>query len=171
MNIMSVFTGPYALAAKWGVIALLVSAFAGFFWVKGNEHGTQKLIDYQAAQAIATIKLAEARIKIVTQVQTVYRDRIHEVLVKGDTITKEVPIYVTKADDAGCTIPLGFVRNFNAAWANTPAGPAAESDRAASGVPLSTVAEVDSSNASSCLVYKTQRDGLIEFYRKLQDAH
>ena len=159
-----------AWAWRWIAIALLVAAFGGFAWMKGDEHGTQKLIDYKAEQAAEAVRIAQARVEVVTKVETEYVDRIKTVYVKGRTIEKEVKVYVTKEDDAGCTIPLGFVREYNAAWSGASPGPAAESDRGPSGVPLSTVAEVDSSNAASCAVYKLQRDGLIEFYHKLQDA-
>lgn len=168
MNPLAIFTGPYALLAKWGLIAALVSAFAGFFWIKGNEHGTQKLTDYIGKQATETVRVANARVQVVTETETVYVDKIQKIYVKGATIEKEVKVYVTQKDDAGCVVPVGFVREHNAAWSGTPAGSPAESDRGASGVPLSSVAEADAGNAASCLVYKTQRDGLIEVYRKLQ---
>ena len=168
MNPLALFTGPYALLAKWGVIALLVAAFGGWSWFKGNEHGTQKLIDYQAEQSRETVRLTAAREKIVRVVDVKYRDRIQTIYTQGDTIEKEVKVYVTSTDDAGCVVPVGFVREHNAAWAGTPAGSPAESDRGPSGVPLSEVATAGAGNATACLAYKTQRDGLIEFYRKLQ---
>ena len=168
MNPLAIFAGPYALLAKWGVIALLAAAFGGYCWVKGNQHGTEKLIAYQGAQAVETLKLREARVKVVTKVEVKYKTRIKTVKVKGDTIIKEVPIYVTKTDDAGCIIPTGFVRHYNSAWSDALAGPPIESDRGPSGVPLSGVAEVNAHNATSCLTYKEQRDGLIELYKGLQ---
>ena len=170
LKVFSVFDGPYGTLVKWGVIAALCAAFYGFAWYRGDEHGTQKLIDYKGEQATAEIKLRDAQIKVVHDVQIEYQDRIQKVYVKGDTITKEVPVYVTKADDAGCTIPIGFVREYAAMWTNTPAGPPSESDRGPSGVQLSTVARSDSGNAAACFKYKEQRDGLIDFYRRLQSA-
>ncbi len=159
---MSLIPLPYRLLAY----ALIGAALVAFGWVKGNQHGTEKLIAYQGAQAIAEVKLAQAQAKVVTVIQTKYQDRIQTIQLAGETITKEV--YVTKTDDAGCTVPVGFVREFGAAWSGTPPGPPAESDRGPSGVPLSEIASDDAGNATSCLVYKAQRDGLIEFYRKLQ---
>ena len=168
--ILGIFTGPYALLAKWGVIAALCAAFYGFAWYRGDQHGTEKLTAYQGAQAVAEVKLRDAQIKVVHDIQTEYRDRIKTVYVKGDTITKEVTKYVTAADDTGCTIPVGFVREYGAMWTNTSAGPPSESDRGPSGVQLSAVADSDSGNARSCFVYKEQRDGLIKLYRQLQQA-
>lgn len=157
-----------AWAWRWIAMAAMVASFGGFCWFKGNEHGTQKLIDYQTAQAVETVRLAAARVQVVHEVEIQYQDRIKVIYKKGETIEKEVKVYVTKADDAGCNIPLGFVRMYNSAWSGTIAGPPLESDRGSSGVPLSTVAEIDTHNATSCLAYKAQRDGLIEYYRKLQ---
>lgn len=168
MNFLSLFSGPYAALAKWGVIAALLAAFGGWCWVKGNSHGSQKLFDYQKKEMAEAVRLAGVRTKIVTQTETKYRDRIKTVTVQGETIVKEVPVYVTKTDDAGCVIPVGFVRQYNAGWSGEPPGIAAEPDRQPSGVPLSAVAETDAFNATSCRVYKEQRDGLIDFYRKQQ---
>lgn len=157
-----------AWAWRWIAIALLVAAFAAVCWQKGNEHGTQKLYDYQAKQATEAVRIANARIQVVTVTETKYVDRIRKVYVAGATIEKEVKVYVTPQDDAGVAVPVGFVRVYNAAWAGSTPGPAAESDRGPSGVSLSTVAEADAANATTCLAYKTQRDGLIEFYLKQQ---
>lgn len=168
MNPLALFTGPYGLLAKWGVILALLASFGGFAWFKGNEHGTEKLTEYQGEQAVATVKLIQARAKIVHDVQIKYQDRIQTVTAQGATIEKEVVVYVTKADDAGCTVSAGFVREYDAAWSGTPAGSPAESDRGPSGVPLSQVAAVDAGNATACLIYKEQRNGLIEFYKALQ---
>lgn len=170
MNPLAIFSGPYALLAKWGVIVLVLAAAFGSGWIKGNEHGTQKLIDYQGKQAIETVRVAAERVKVVTQVETKWRTKIETVTVQGATIEKEVVKYVTSTDDAGCTIPAGFVREHTAAWTNTPAGPPEDADRRPSGIPLSAAAEAEARNATACLTFKAQRDGLIETYRKLQDV-
>ncbi len=130
--------------------------------------GVQRLWEYQAAQAKETIRVVVARGEVVRVVETKYVPIIKKIYVQGETIEREVIRYVTKEDDAGCAVPVGFVRSFNAAWSGTPAGSPAESDRGASGVPLSAVAETDAANAKSCLAYKAQRDGVIEFYRQQQ---
>lgn len=166
MNPLAIFSGPYALLAKWGVIAALIGAFYAFAWFKGNEHGTQKLLDYQGRQATEAVRIGTARVEIVHEVEIKYIDRIQKIYVRGATIEREVKVYVTEKDDAGCVVPVGFVREYNAAWSGAPPGSPAESDRGPSGVPLSTVAQADAGNATTCLAYKAQRDGVIEFYRK-----
>lgn len=71
MNPLSIFTGPYGMLAKWGVIAVLALAFFTTGWVKGNQHGTEKLIKYKGEQAIA-------KVEVLTKIEKV----------KGDTIVK-----------------------------------------------------------------------------------
>ncbi len=167
-TVLAVFSGPWGWLARVGVVAVLALAVWLHGWVKGNQHGTEKLTEYIGKQAVQTVRIAAARQVIVTRTEIEYRDRIKTVYLKGETIVREVERYVTKADDAGCTVPVGFVRNFNAAWSGAPAGPTAESDRGTSGIALSEVASTEAHNATSCLVYKTQRDGLIKFYRDQQ---
>lgn len=169
MNPLAIFAGPYAMFARIGVLAAVGLALWGHGFWKGNEHGTQKKTDYIAAEAKADTKLAAVRQMIVTQIQTKYVDRIKIVREAGQTIEKEIKVYVTKEDDA-VPVPVGFVRVFNAAWSGTPAGPPADTDRGSSGYPLSAVASADANNATTCRVWKEQRDGLIEFYRKQQAA-
>lgn len=168
MNPLAIFAGPYGWLIKWGIIAGLVASFYAYAWFRGNEHGTQKLLDYQAAQAVEAVRVANARIQIVREVETKYVPKIQRIYVRGATIEKEVKVYVTKEDDARCTLPIGFVRLWNASWSGAAPGPAAESDHGPSGVPPSAVAEASAANATACLTYKAQRDGLIEFYKRQQ---
>lgn len=167
MNPLAIFAGPYAMLARIGVLAVVALAVWGHGFWKGNEHGTEKLVNYQAAEAKADTELAAARQVVVTQIQTKYVDRIKVVREQGETITKEVHHYVTQQDDA-VPVPVGFVRVFNAAWSGTPPGPPADADRGPSGYPLSAVADAGTNNATTCRVWKEQRDGVIEFYRKQQ---
>lgn len=56
-------------------------------------------------------KQAEVTTKVVTQ----YIDRVQTIKVKGDTIIKEVPTYVTEVDNARCPIPVSFGMLWNEA--------------------------------------------------------
>lgn len=155
-------------AWRWIALGLVMVSAAGFGWVKGNEHGTQKLTAYIGEQAAETVRLRSAKEKIVTLTETKWRTKIEKVIVQATQNEKEAKDHVTTKDDAGCTVTDGFVRVYDAAWQGQLAGPPAESDRGPSGIPLSQVAETDAHNAGACLAYKAQRDGLIEMYRKLQ---
>ena len=63
---------------------------------------------------------AQATVKVVTQ----YVDRVRVVREKGETIIKEVPVYVPVQADAACTINRGFVRLHDAAAAGELPEPA-----------------------------------------------
>lgn len=169
MSPLTIFTGPYGALARIGLIAIAGFGIWIHGWYQGNEHGGQKLVDYQAKQATADTKLMAARLQVVTRTETKWRTEIREVKVAGETIEKEVTRYVTKEDDAAAgSLPVGWVREFNAAWSGTPAGPPAESDRGPSGNTLSAVATVNAGNATTCRIWKKQRDGLIAFYEDLR---
>lgn len=168
MNPLAVFAGPYAALARAGVLAVVALALWGHGYWKGNEHGSQKLVDHIAAEAKADTKLAAARVVEIEKVRVEYRDRIKTEKVAGETITKEVTVYVTKEDDAAGSVPVGFVRVLNAAWAGTPPGPPDGADRGPSGNTLSSTAEIEAGNATTCRIWKQQRDGLIEAWRTQQ---
>lgn len=154
--------------ARWAALAVA----GAFIFLFGQMHGEriagQRHIDYVTAQAAHTVKIAKAQQVVVTQIEIQYRDRIQKIYVKGDVIEKEVPVYVTQADNDRCTINAGFVRSHDAAWAGEPAGPAADSDREPAAVSLAAVGQAVAFNATACLAWREQSLGLQEFYRKLQ---
>ncbi|WP_269503720.1 hypothetical protein [Burkholderia sp. IMCC1007] len=84
--------------------------------------------------------------KVVTQ----YVDRVQVVREKGDTIIKEVPIYVDREADRACTVPVGFVRLHDAAAANVPVGDPGSTDAAPAGIALSGVAATVAGNYTTC---------------------
>lgn len=138
----------------------------GVIW--GASAAGQRELDRANQRAEQTAKLAQATVRVMWKTEIKYRDRIRTVYQKGETIEKQVPVYVTPVDDRHCSINVGFVRSFNAAWSNEPAGPGAESDREPAGVPLSAVAEVDAHNATACHAWREQALGLREAYGKLK---
>jgi hypothetical protein len=156
--------------ARWLVLALAVAFVFMFGQMRGERIAGQRHIDYVERQAGQTAKIAKAQEKVVVQTEIAYRDRIQKIYVQGDVIEKEVPVYVTQADDRNCSINAGFVRSYDAAWAGEPAGPATESDREPAGVSLSEVGEADAFNAKVCRAWREQAIGLREFYQKLKLA-
>ena len=85
---------PGLPAWAWRVIAygLLIAALVGFGWVKGNEHGTQKLTDFQAEQAMADAKIIVKQGAVTERIVTRY------IKVKGETqtVTQEIQKEVTR---------------------------------------------------------------------------
>ena len=143
---MTLIAWPYRLLA---LIALAV-ALLGFGWVKGAAHVQAQwdaAIQQQSLQVAARRqKQAEATVKVVTQ----YVDRVRVVREKGDTLIKEVPVYVPVEADTACTIHRGFVRLHDAAAAGELPGPAGDTDAAAAGVTLSAVAGTVVDNYQTC---------------------
>jgi hypothetical protein len=143
---MSLIPWPYRLLA----LAALAVALIGFGWVKGAGH-VQAQWDAAAQQqtlkaAAIRQRQAEATVKVVTQ----YVDRVRIVREKGDTIIKEVPVYVPVQADAACTINRGFVRLHDAAAAGELPEPARDADAAAAGIALSAVAGTVAANYQTC---------------------
>ncbi len=143
---MTVIPWPYRLLA----LVLLAAALIGFGWIKGAEHVQARwdaAVQQQTLHA-ATVrqKQAEATVKVVTQ----YVDRVRVVREKGDTIIKEVPVYVPVQADAACTINRGFVRLHDAAAAGELPEPAGDADATTAGIALSAVAGTVAANYQTC---------------------
>src|SRR5690606_9113054 len=102
---MSLISWPY----RWLALVLLAAALIGFGWIKGAGHVQAQwdaAVQQQTLQVAAVReRQAQATVKVVTQ----YVDRVRVVREKGETIIKEVPVYVPVQADAACTINRGFV--------------------------------------------------------------
>ncbi len=128
------------------------------------------LVHYKVQLAMAHAQLIEAQAKVAIKTEIQYRDRIKIVKEKSDTIIKEVPIYVTQADTDHFSVNVGFMRHYNAAFTDEPAGPASEFDRRPAGISIAEIAEASAYNASVCWQWREQVLGLRAFYRQLQNT-
>ena len=129
----------------WAGLALVVS----FWWWGGNRY-EQGRLDLLAEQAEAAAKIEDAQEDVTEKVVVEYRDRVQVIREKGDTIIREVPVYVTVKDDAACTINNGFVRLWNDANKGEVSESPAGTDGAPSGVVLSDVAAQKALEAKLC---------------------
>jgi hypothetical protein len=109
---------------------------------------------------------AQATVKVVTQ----YVDRVRVVREKGETIIKEVPVYVPVQADAACTINRGFVRLHDAAAAGELPEPARDADAAAAGIALSAVAGTVAANYQTCHENAEQLRALQTWVREMKVA-
>ena len=143
---MSLIPWPYRCLA----LILLAAALIGFGWIKGAGHVQAQwdaAVQQQTLQVASTReRQAQATVKVVTR----YVDRVRVVREKGDTIIKEVPVYVPAQADAACTVNRGFVRLHDAAAAGELPEPATDADAAAAGIALSTVAGTVVANYQTC---------------------
>ena len=116
---MSTWAAVVAFLAKyWRPAAIAI--LAGGLLYGAYRHGKNEVReewDLEKAEIAEYITRLEANQgKETIRTITEYVDRVKVVNVKGDTIIKEVPKYVTKEDDARCgTIGAGFVQLWNAA--------------------------------------------------------
>jgi hypothetical protein len=143
---MSLIPWPY----RWLALASLGVALIGFGWIKGAGYVQAEwdaAVQEQSRHAAAVReRQAQATVKVVTQ----YVDRVRVVREKGETIIKEVPVYVPVQADAACTINRGFVRLHDAAATSELPEPARDADAAAEGLALSAVAGTVAANYQSC---------------------
>jgi ABC-type Na+ efflux pump permease subunit len=106
---------------------------------------SQKL-HQELANSFAAKEQAEQNVKVVTQ----YVDRIKVVHDKGETITKEVKVYVDNKADANCSVPNGFGVLWNAANRGELPTAARDSNEATSPIVLSDIATQHSNEAEIC---------------------
>jgi len=145
---MSLIPWPY----RWLALVLFAAALIGFGfgWIKGTGHVQAQwdaAIQQQTLQAAAVReRQAQATVKVVTE----YVDRVRIVREKGDTIIKEVPVYVPVQADAACAINHGFVRLHDAAAAGELPEPARDADAAPADIALSAVAGTVAANYQTC---------------------
>jgi hypothetical protein len=138
--------------------------------LQGERLAGQEHLDYVQAQAERGMMIARTQTQVVVRTEVKYRDRIKTIYVKGDEIEKQVPVYVTAADDADYRVNVGFVRSYNASWTGEPAGSPASTDRDPAGIPLVDVAEAAAHNATACRAWRELALGLREYYEKQQEA-
>jgi len=165
MNILSSILPGWA---RWLALLLAAAHVFTFGQMRGERIAGQRHLDYVSKQAEQSVRIARAQSKVVIQTEVEYRDRIKTIYVKGDVIEKEVPVYVTQADNHRCAVNAGFVRSYDAAWSGEPAGSPADSDRESAGISLADVAAADAFNAKACLSWREQALGLRKFYWDLK---
>lgn len=155
------------------LLALLALIVGGAAWQEhrvsvAQQQRDAKTVELQAMTQARTAALVEAGMaRADVQVVTRYVDRIQIIQQAAKVITREVPVYVTQKADAGCTVPIGFVRIHDAAAAGTAPQPApGDPDAPATGVTLSGIAGTVADNYATCHVIREQLIGLQDWARK-----
>ena len=161
---MSLIPWPY----RWLALVLLAAALIGFGWIKGAGHIQAQWDAAAQKQTLQVTAIRERQAQATVKVVTQYVDRVRVVREKGDTIIKEVPVYVPVQADAACTINRGFVRLHDAAAAGDLPEPAGDADATAAGIALSTVAETVAGNYQSCHENAEQLRALQTWVREMK---
>jgi hypothetical protein len=160
---MTLIPWPYRVL----VLVVLTGTSVAFGWIKGAEQVQARwdaAMREQALQdAAVRVRQAEATVKVVTR----YVDRVRVVREKGETIIREVPVYVPVQADAACSVNRGFVRVHDSAAHNTVPEPAGDADAGASGVALSEVAGTVADNYRRCHENAEQLRGLQGWVREM----
>lgn len=146
----------------WVYIALFILAGLFFFGRYMKEQGREEVRDEWNA-SIERGKKEVERIKqqserITVKVETKYVDRIKEIRVKGDTIVKQVPVYIPSGLP---DLPPGWRLLHDHAAAGTVPG----SSETANGAPVApeTAAAAVADNYATCLANAEQLIGLQEW--------
>ena len=163
---MSVIPWPYRLLA----LAALGVALVGFGWIKGASHVQAQWDAAVHQQTLQGAAIRERQAQATVQVVTEYVDRVRVGRERGDTIIKEVPVYVSVQADAACTINRGFVRMHDAAAAGDLPEPARDTDAAAAGIALSAVAGTVAANYQTCHENAEQLRALQGWVREVRAA-
>lgn len=132
-----------------GGLAFIAAVFA-IGLMTGRDQVQEKwdaaIVRQERMVADVKTKQADATVKVVTE----YVDRIQTVRLAGQTIIKEVPVYVPAQADAACVLSRGFVRLHDAAATGSIPDPASGLDAAPAGIALSTVAGTVADNYQRC---------------------
>lgn len=146
----------------WVYIALFILSGLFFFGRYMKEQGRKEVHDEWSAsiergkQEIERIKQQSERITV--KVETKYVDRIKEIRVKGDTIVKQVPVYISRDLPE---LPGAFRVLLDSASQGTVPDPASF----AHGAPIAPqdVATSVTDNYATCLANAEQLTGLQEW--------
>ena len=143
---------PWFSTWLWRVLAWMGAAalLFGAGWWTGSQAVHAQWDRAVAAQRLEAAEMQAKQAEATVQVVTQYVDRVRVVREKGQTIIKEVPVYVPVQADAACSINRGFVRLHDAAAANDLPQAARDADAAASGLALSAFAATVAANYQTC---------------------
>ena len=152
------------------LIGLAVMMLVTTVGMKIHQHDVKIITDYQAKEAVAAGKVFAVRVKVLHDIEVRYLPAKQKIITQIETITKEIPVYVTAADNAACTVNAGFVRAHDAAWSGADPPTPGESDREPAGVSLAQVDEVSVANAGACRLWREQALRLREAYELVRQA-
>ena len=141
MNLLSVVP----LWARLAAVAALALALIGYGYTKGAASVQEKWDLAVAKETAAAVRVVVKQGQITERIVTQYVDRVRVIREAGETIIKEVPIYVP-ADSPD--LPGGFRVLHDHAAAGTLPDPASGSDAAP--VPAQTAATTVIQNYTAC---------------------
>ena len=166
MGPLSLVPWPYRLL----IVAVLAATLVGVGWVKGASHVQAEWDAEVVKQSLTAARVEKAQAQATVQVVTEYVDRVKIVRQAGETIIKEVPVYVPSQADAACVVPRGFARLHDAAAQGVVPEPAGDSDAAPAGVALSAVAGTVAENYTACRANTEQLSALQSWILEMKES-
>lgn len=148
----------------WLALAVLVAAATGWGWVKGAASVQAEWDAERAVQTIAVLRVEVKQAEVTERVVTQYVDRVRTVREAGETIVKEVPVYVPAQCDADGRLPAGWRVLHDAAASGQPADAARAAD--AQPVAPDAAAETVARNYLTCRETAEQLTALQQWVRE-----
>ena len=161
-------TGTFVRAlpgwVMWVALAGLVAAAAGWGYVKGARSVQADWAAATAEQSSVVARVRVAQAQVTERVVTQYVDRVRTVREAGETIVKEVPVYVPAQCDADGRLPAGWRVLHDAAASGQPADAARVAD--AQPVAPDAAAETVARNYLTCRETAEQLTALQQWVRE-----
>ena len=148
----------------WLALAALVAAAAGWGYTRGATDVQDRWDAERGRQAVTVAVVRQHQAEVTERVVTQYVDRVRTVREAGETIVKEVPVYVPAQCDADGRLPAGWRVQHDAAAAGSPADPARAAD--AQPVAPDAAAETVARNYLTCRETAEQLTALQQWVRE-----
>lgn len=148
---------------RWLVYGALAGLLVLAGWLDGYRRGELKLYDYLAEQARAAVPVIVKQGAVTERVVFKYRTRVRVIYQQGETITKEIPVYVPPSADP--VLGLGWLRFHDAAAGAVPPPPAGV-DVAAPAIAASTALRGIVGNYYACHATAAQLVALQSWIRE-----
>lgn len=161
------FISQYTLPLQ--IISIIVLVFG--VYMEGGISNQEKWEAKVAEVKLEMAKKETASAEVTTKVITKYITKLEVVKEKGNDIIKQVPIYITKADDAQCAVSTGFVLLHDSASRNEVPDTARKVDAGASEVKLSGVATTVTENYTTYHQVAEQLRSLQEWIKLQQSVY
>lgn len=163
------FSLPSLRDIGYMALELVCLLLLAYFWGLWQHHEGVTWQKDQQKQAVITVQVVSGA--VTHDVVTRYIPKIEYVKGQTVTITKKVPIYVTRKDDLACPINNGFVSLWNATNKMQLPTSSGAVDEGPSPVVLSDIAAEHTREAGICTATENQRDALKEWILGQQKAY
>lgn len=114
----------------WLALAALIAASAGWGYTRGAVRVQEQWDAATIRQSLTVARVRQHQAEVTERVVTQYVDRVRTVQVAGDTVIREVPVYVPTQCDPDGRLPAGWRVQHDAAASGEPADPARFADAA-----------------------------------------